>query len=811
MTSHKNFKRAAGLMLVAVLASRLLGLVRETLIAHMFGSTGMVSAYYAAFNLPDLLFFLLSAGALSSAFIPEFTKRFETEKQHEAWQIYSIIFCFMGLVLTSAVILFWIFAKPLVSILAVPGFVTQHPELVPLTMVLTRIILPCQVFFFIGGLMMATLQSRQEFRATAAAPVIYNIGIIFGAVVLSRWFGIRGLAIGTLIGAFAGNIAYAYYWMRKMGYEFHFSLNLKHPGVVRVAKLALPVIFGLGLPQIDVIINRWFASFVSAATPADLNFANRLMQVPLGIFAQAAGTAILPMLAAYAAKNAFDDMRSGVSYGLRAIMVESIPATVFLIVMADPLVRTLYMGGEFKPSSVAPVAILLIWYSVGIFAWAGQRIVAPGFFAMQDTITPVLIGTVSTVVFIPLNLVLVRSMGASGIALATTIGIAIHFLGMTWFLRKRLHGLEGGKIVRTVGFSLAAAAVMGVVCFGVRLGMSRAVGSWQLQDGDFRNPAAFAVRLQQDHSPISRYLYGGVSDQTRKMISDECEAARMAPAVRAMLLGEMNRLLDDRSLYDESRFRRIVISADLRRMIDKEPSGADLRKTNRQLLESTYLDTIRQGSPTWGQRVLGSMICPNAVGGDPDPKNLSGGDISDVRRLAIELADPASLAKKSDTDAPPCEKMSRYIVSHLSPQARGKLAEFARLSKSASGMPEALMHDINELLKKGSMARAFALGSASEFAVTSRNLVRDNRRVLESEYPGLIARRPAARVEGRMGSLLTVLIALVLGGAAYFALLRLMKVDEMDYLWSALRRRFTRRRSGDEPPPASIDMGEAVE
>ncbi len=123
-----------------------------------------------------------------------------------------------------------------------------------------------------------------------------------------------------------------------------------------------------------------------------------------------------------------------------------------MIVMADPLVRTIYMGGEFKPSSVAPVAILLIWYSVGIFAWAGQSIVAPGFFAMQDTITPVADRDASrTVIFIPLNMVLMRAMGAPGIALATTIGISLHFLGMTWFLRRRLHGLEGGKVLRTVG------------------------------------------------------------------------------------------------------------------------------------------------------------------------------------------------------------------------------------------------------------------------------------------------------------------------------------------------------------------------
>jgi len=786
MTSHKNFKKAAGLMLVAILLSRILGLVREMLIARQFGSSGMVSAYYAAFNLPDLLFFLLSSGALSSAFIPEFTKRFETGKEKEAWQVYSIIFCFMGMVLTAAVVLFWVFARPLVSVLAVPGFVTQHPELVPLTMSLTRIILPCQLFFFIGGLMMATLQSRQEFRATAAAPVIYNIGIIFGAIVLSRWFSIKGLAIGTLIGAFAGNIAYAYYWMRKMGYEFRLSLNLRHPGVVRVAKLALPVIFGLGLPQIDVIINRWFASFVSASAPADLNFANRLMQVPLGIFAQAAGTAILPMLAAYAAKNAFDDMRSGVSYGLRAIMVESIPATVFLIVMADPLVRTLYMGGEFRPSSVAPVAILLIWYSVGIFAWAGQRIVAPGFFAMQDTITPVVIGTISTIIFIPTNMLLMRTMGAPGIALATTIGISLHFLLMTWVLRKRLHGLEGGQVLRTVSRTLVAAVVMAVVCFGIRLQMSKMFGSWQLQDGDFKRPIVLAAKLKQGDTPMSRYLYSGLSPETKQMIDEYERAGWNEQAVRRSLVGDLNRIIDGPSIYDPVIFKKIRVPEEARKLIEQDQTGIGLVNLNRILLSCAYPSQIGTG--------VGNHIREN--------------DIEDYHKLAMMLA---------DADKP----ISAYLMNRLSSETRRLLApEIA---------PYILMHDLNQIIagvKQGdkiitspvySPDRVDGLSLSPKLLAlaksnpTGKQLIRVNRLLLDAAYPGEIVPRPAGRVEGRMGSALTVLIALLIGGAVYFGLLKLLKVDEMDYLWSGLKRRFSRRSSkGDEPPAPQADItGEA--
>ncbi|MCX8053882.1 MAG: murein biosynthesis integral membrane protein MurJ, partial [Armatimonadetes bacterium] len=316
MTSQRTVAKAAGLMMAAILTSRLLGLIREMLIARQFGLTGLVSAYTVSFNLPDLLYFFLSSGALSGAFIPVFTERLHTGRNREAWEIFSIIACFMGLVLVSAILLSEVFTGPLVRYLAAPGY-THDKDLFGLIVSLTRIILPCQLFFFLGGLMMGTLESRQDFRARAAGPVIYNLGIIFGVLVLSRWLSIAGLAWGAMIGAFVGNIGYTFYCLRRAGFEFYPSLNLRHPGVKRVGALALPVILGLSLPQIDVIINRWFATFVSDIAPAALNFANRLMQVPLGVFAQAAGTAILPTLSAYAAKNAIDDLRNGISFGLR--------------------------------------------------------------------------------------------------------------------------------------------------------------------------------------------------------------------------------------------------------------------------------------------------------------------------------------------------------------------------------------------------------------------------------------------------------------------------------------------------------------
>lgn len=468
MTSHKTVAKAAGLMMVAILASRLLGLIRDMLIARQFGQGALVSAYTVSFNLPDLLYFFLSSGALSGAFIPVFTERLQNGKKREAWEIFSIIACFMGLVLMSAVVLSEIFTRPLVKALAAPGY-ANNPELLDTIVHLTRIILPCQMFFFLGGLMMGTLESRQKFSARAAGPVVYNIGIILGVVVLSRWFSIYGLAWGALIGSFAGNVAYTFYCLKTAGYEFHPSLNLRHPGVKRVGALALPVILGLSLPQIDVIINRWFATYLSDYAPAALNYANRLMQVPLGVFAQAAGTAILPTLSAYAAKNAIDDLRSGVSFGLRAVLAINIPASLFMVVMADPIVRTVYMSGKFTPADVGATSIALIMYSVGIFAWAGQAIVARGFFAMQDTWTPIWLGTIATVIFIPLNFVLMHAMGHGGLALATSIAATIHLVALTIFLRRRLHGLEGRAVISSLAKVCLATLVMSCALYLLKM------------------------------------------------------------------------------------------------------------------------------------------------------------------------------------------------------------------------------------------------------------------------------------------------------------------------------------------------------
>lgn len=436
-----------------------------------------MSAYRMAFVLPDTLYFLLSSGALSSAFIPVFTEYWTKGEEDEAWKVFSIIGTFIFLVLGSAILLMEIFARQVVPLVAL-GFKVSHPDLLEQTIVLTRIVLPSQIFFFMGGLIIATLYSRQHFMAPAAGPIIYNICIITGGLVLAETVGIAGLTWGALVGAFLGNFLLQLIVVRRLGVKFRPSLNLRHPGVIKVGKLALPVILGLSLPYVDVIVNHWFGAFLQEGAVAALGFANRLMQVPLGVFGQAAAVAFFPTLAAQAARKEIGELRKSVNFGLRGILLLTMPSSVLMIVLALPIVTMLFQHGQFTPEEGRAAASALVFYAVGIAGWSGQAIITRGFYALQDTVVPVVTGTVMTIIFIPLNWILMKPMGHAGLALATSMAATLNMVALFEILRRRLGGMNGGLILRSLTkvtvSSLAAGAVAWVVLRLVtgRIGMS---------------------------------------------------------------------------------------------------------------------------------------------------------------------------------------------------------------------------------------------------------------------------------------------------------------------------------------------------
>ncbi len=455
--------RAAAVMMAAIFLSRVLGQLRDTAIAAWFGQNAYTDVFRAAFSIPDLLFFLIAGGALSSSFVPVFTEYLTRGEEAEAWKVFSVVATFMTLVVTAFVLIGEVFARQLVPLVA-PGF---EPWQLDMTASLTRIVLPAQICFFLGGLMMATLYVRGHFLVPALGPIVYNLGIIAGGWLLGGHLGVAGLSWGALVGAILGNLLLQMAFLRRVGVRYHFSLNLKHPGVVKVGRLVLPVILGLSLPQVFVLINRAFASLLPPGAVSALDNANKQMQAPLGIFAQAISIAVFPTLSAQAARGDMEAFRRTLLQGLRALWFLTLPISVFMMVLSTDIVSILLQYRKFTPYDTQITAEALVFYCIGLFAFSSQAILNRAFYAVQDTITPVVIGTLVTLVFVPLNWLLMGPLAHKGLALAGSIAAVLHVAWMLGALRRKVQ-IPVGQLWLPFGRLVLASAVSGAFGYAVR-------------------------------------------------------------------------------------------------------------------------------------------------------------------------------------------------------------------------------------------------------------------------------------------------------------------------------------------------------
>lgn len=476
-----SWARASAVMMTAIFASRVLGMLRDTVIAYRFGQNELTDAYRAAFQLPDLLFFMVAGGALSSSLMPVFSGYWEQGRKDEAWRVFSIVATVMVSITTALVVLLE-FAAPIAVALMFPGFDSNR---LALTTHLTRIVLPAQICFLLGGLMMATLYARRHFLAPALGPNIYNIGIIVGGLVFALWLGVAGLAWGALMGAFIGSVLLPLIVMRRMGSAFRWEFNLKHEGAREVFRLMLPVMFGLSLPGIYMLILRVFASWLPAGAISALDNANRQMQAPLGIVGQGIALAIFPALTALAARSEWGALRTTLRQGLRLVWFLTAPATVLLIVLAEDISRVLLQYGKFTPTDTQMVASALRAFALGLFAWSGQALIARGFFAMRDSLTPVLIGSLVTLLFIPLCILLMRGLGMGhvGLALATSIAATAQMFWMLQILQRRIPRETDNESAPLTGFLLrtgSATVLMGAIAYGIHFGLHTLLPAFQV-------------------------------------------------------------------------------------------------------------------------------------------------------------------------------------------------------------------------------------------------------------------------------------------------------------------------------------------
>lgn len=395
-------------MAASILLSRILGIIREIIIAGMFGQSSFTEAYNAAFMVPDLLFYLVAGGALSSAFIPVFSEYLHTDREDEAWHIFSSVTNFMAIVVSAFVVIAMIFTPQFLRIV-VPGLTGEHAtEIYSMGTYMARVLLPAQMAFFLGGILFGTLYSKQVFTVPGLGPNIYNLGIIFGAVVLSHFTAIptAGMSWGATIGAFLGNILVPALAMRKIGLRYRFVIDLKHPGVRKVFKLMAPVVFGLSLPGVFALFLSFFASFYSTTTDSFISAfrnANTLMQAPLGVFGQSLALAAFPALSQFFAQGRMDAYAEQLTKTLRTVVYLTVPVSLILLLCPYDVVRAIYQHGDFTPADTARTAPLLAAFAVGVPFWCLQPVLMRAFFALQNTKRPILLGTVATAVFLTIG------------------------------------------------------------------------------------------------------------------------------------------------------------------------------------------------------------------------------------------------------------------------------------------------------------------------------------------------------------------------------------------------------------------------
>jgi len=466
-SAGRQIARAAGLVMAAFVFSQLAGLIRQVLVANAFGTSPNMDAFNAANRVAETLFNLVAGGALGSAFIPTFTELLTKDKKTDAWKLASSIANWVFIILIALSVLIAIFAPQVVRHILAPGF-ADNPAQEALTIRLMRLMLPSAALFGLSGLVMGILNSHQVFFIPALTPSMYQFGLIFGVTVLAPRMGIDGLAWGVVLGAGA-HLLLQLPSLFKKGGNFTFTLGLNMAPVREVVRLMGPRLLGVAVVQLNFWVNIRLASVMPEGSVTGLTFAFILMLMPQGAIAQSIATAAMPTLAAQYARGALDEVRTSLVGSLRGVLLLSIPASIGLILLRVPIISLLYQRGEFDARSTQLVAWALLWYAAGLVGHSFMEVLARAFYALHDTKTPVIVGVIAmslNVVFSFAFSALFKRIGwmpHGGLALANSLATALETIGLLVLMRKRLGGIEGGKITKGLIQAGTAAAAMGLV------------------------------------------------------------------------------------------------------------------------------------------------------------------------------------------------------------------------------------------------------------------------------------------------------------------------------------------------------------
>ena len=462
--SPRSVAGAAGVVAAGYVASRLLGVVRSAAIADAFGTEPELGAYWIAFRLPDAIFQLLAGATLSAAFIPTFSRVVLRGGEDEGWRLASSVLNLIALATFAAAAAAFVLA-PLVVPLLAPGLGEasgREDELRALAVELTRLMLISPLLFGVSGMVSGILNARQHFLAPAVAPLLYNLGIILGAVALAGPLGVHGLAWGVAAGS-AGHLLVQLPALRAAGMRWRPSLGLASEGVREVARLMGPRVLGLAAAQVNLTVTIFFASYVSDAAISAIHFAFLVMLLPVAVIGMAISTAAFPRLAQQGAADDLAALRGQLDGALRTILFLAIPASAGLALLAAPAVRLLLQRGAFGEASTDLVAQVLVVYAAAVWAHAAIEILSRGFYALSDTRTPVAIALLAMLINVALCAALVAPLGLRGLAAAASAAAIVELALLLRALRRRLGGPGARALAASVGRTLIATAAMAEV------------------------------------------------------------------------------------------------------------------------------------------------------------------------------------------------------------------------------------------------------------------------------------------------------------------------------------------------------------
>ena len=461
--------RSAGLISIATLASRILGVARESVLASYFGASAAMDAYNVAFRVPNILRDLFAEGAMTAAFVPAFTRTIQQRGREHAWRLGNLVVNALLVITGTLAILGIVFAEPITQLIA-PKF-AEVPGKLELTILLTRVMLPFLTTVAVAVAMMGMLNSLQRFFIPSLSPAMFNVATILCAIVLvpvmidAEWPPIMAIAIGTLLGGI-GQMVIQWPVLRREGFRYRPLLDFKDPELRQILRMMGPGTLGVAAVNINVLVNTYLAASEPGAV-SWLGYAFRLMYLPIGLFGVSIATAALPDLSRHAAADDAAAIRRGVSGALRLMLILNVPAMIGLVVLAEPIVALLYERGRFTDADTMATAAALRFYAPGLIGYSVVKIASPTFYSLGNSRTPVVVSVTSVAINLVLNILLFKVMGFRGLALGTAIAALFNATALLWLLRTRLGGIDGKRVAVALIKISAAGAIMGAVALWI--------------------------------------------------------------------------------------------------------------------------------------------------------------------------------------------------------------------------------------------------------------------------------------------------------------------------------------------------------